>query len=111
MTNLNETIAKARGWTVHVRNDEYGVVETWHTPKGTPSIYNRRPDFEHDANLYMQLFMEMSKCGRIFIEDLEDGDWLVAYIDNDDCSPFGIADTIGTAICLAWLRTNGVEVE
>ena len=106
MTDLNTAIAVSKGWKCHTTNDEFGINETWFTPRNTPSIYNRIPDYEHDANLYMALFEEMPNASLKHHNDLY---YCRVYVDgNLEC--WSSADTIGTAICLAYCKLKGIEV-
>ena len=125
MTDLNTAIAVSKGWKCHTTNDEFGINETWFTPRNTPSIHNHIPDYEHDANLYMALFEEMGQE----TDTHEPYDLHIDFIDRsyqcsvvehgydyakdrDNYCPIvvRIADTIGTAICLAYCKLKGIEV-
>ena len=65
------------------------------------------PDYEHDANLYMALFEEMkSHCKRVDLGWKVDHYFCIAY----DYAAVAHADTIGTAICLAFCKLKGIEV-
>jgi len=117
MTNLNTAIAVSKGWKCHTTNDEFGINETWFTPRNTPSIYNRIPDYEHDANLYMSLFEEMSS--EFFLLTLMQHDYDNKTIitgdyrqgHNENIPQFIVeSQPIGTAICLAYAKWKGIEV-
>lgn len=103
MNDINTAIAKYKGWT-----PENGLkLPVQHTI----TIENGLclpPDFEHDARLYMALFEEMkSHCKRVDLGWKVDHYFCIAY----DYAAVAHADTIGTAICLAYCKLNGLECE
>jgi len=66
------------------------------------------PNYEHDANLYMGLFIEFP-VGTTLTKTL-DG-YLVRNPGSESVDPFAqLADAIGTAICLAYCKLKGIEV-
>ena len=130
MTNLNEVIAKAKGWDLKHGEPVYFEVNfedgdgadgfecpRCHKPE---SMCKNEPcflDYQGDANLYMQLFEEMSSeffSLNIMQHDYNNkttiiGDYRQGHGEN---IPQFVVESqpIGTAICLAWLKMKGIEI-
>jgi hypothetical protein len=103
MTDLNAAIAKYKGWEYFQNINLWELVVDGYTRLQS----DNPPDYEHDANLYMALFEEMkSHCKRVDLGWKVDHYFCIAY----DYAAVAHADTIGTAICLAFCKLKGIEV-
>jgi hypothetical protein len=128
MTDLNTAIAAFKGWEYSARGFDLGAGSDMNFPyrnKLTGKFSAGCPDFQRDANLYMELFEEMGQeTDEHEPYDVHltfmDGSFTVAIVargydyEADDYTYNSIAsvdgDTIGTAICLAYCRLKGIEV-
>jgi hypothetical protein len=104
MTDLNTAIAKYKGWT-----PENGLkLSVEHIIRVENGLF-LPPDFERDARLYMALFEEMPRPAlrkwgnRWYCMPDMDRSSKVQWVEYD-------ADTIGTAICIAYAKWKGIEV-
>ena len=94
-TELNEAIAKKKGWTK--KNVEPApFITTWHHENGDIELYC--PDFTHDRGLAMELLEEMPTP---MLKRSVEGDWI--------CGNFNLqhGDTPQRAIAEAWLKWKG----
>ena len=101
---INAILAKAKGWT---RDGQNG----WLLYKGIAIIDAKftLPDYQGDANLYMQLFEEMPNPILRKWNDI----WLCIPESRKSMIIESIeieATTIGEAVCLAWLKMKGIEI-
>ena len=110
MTDLNTAIVDFKGWK------SFGnyCVAPWVQYDSDENIINHsvdKPDYEHDANLYMALFEEMAKDGDV---DLDFTNFLneykVHFFTNSGNRGGAIGKSIGTAICLAYCKLKGIKV-
>ena len=108
MTDLNTAIVDFKGWK------SFGnyCVAPWVQYDSDENIINHsvdKPDYEHDANLYMALFEVMPRPAlrkwgnRWYCMPDMDRSSKVQWVEYD-------ADTIGTAICLAYCKLKGIKV-
>jgi hypothetical protein len=112
MTDLNTAIAKYKGFYQIDTKDEDGTKgKLWvNDNKDIPWWeHGKLPNFKGDANLYMALFEEMPRPAlrkwgnRWYCMPDMDRSSKVQWVEYD-------ADTIGTAICLAFCKLKGIEV-
>jgi len=113
MRDINAKIAAFKGWKYEkpwIRN-EYNA-GCWRQYLGKEQIGflggDDAPDFKGDARLYMALFEEMPHP----ILRRFDGFWLCIPESRKSMIIESVeieADTIGTAICLAYMRLHGLE--
>jgi hypothetical protein len=131
--DINTVIAIHQGWKFEppiIRNEHNKGY--WHKfDTSGKRIYGQLspenpPDYEHNERLYMELFEEMANdgyCPALLFDD--NGRWAVSTDGTqtlnfespcDVNTSFFVAkenwkDTIGTAICLAYIKLNGLECE
>jgi len=109
MTDINTAIAEFKGWKwrEHKIAEWDGSHAFGWFESDDDLLPGTVPDFEHDARLYMALFEEMD------FPDLYKN-WNDKRICDANCmiskDTFIEADTIGTAICLAYAKWKGIEV-
>ena len=113
MTDLNTAIAKYK----HICKNHYKGYD-FPVFVFNDAIWKIPPDYEHDANLYMALFEEMSS--EFFLLSLMQHDYDNKTIitgdyrqgHNENIPQFVVeSQPIGTAICLAYCKLNGLECE
>lgn len=101
MTNINEVIAKSKGYVFEHEN-----------PLFILDAKKDCPDYLNDARLYMALFEEMATQGVEPSLRFDDAlGWMVDWQPQNETS-LGerlISDTIGIAICLAYMKLHGLE--
>jgi hypothetical protein len=105
MTDLNTAIANFKGKDGYDKHFSRYKELGW--MKGAETIYENRPkDFEHDARLYMALFEEMESPT---LYKSWNKKWVcVVNVLGVDGKPVQ-CESIGTAICLAYCKLNGLE--
>lgn len=109
MTNLNEVVAMHKGWKREKELQGLSVErDIWISPKAMFS-FPTPPDYQGDARLYMALFEEMANTySRIFLQKRITDGWVVIGLTHTNMYNTQ-GDTIGTAICLAYMRLHGLE--
>lgn len=117
--NLNEAIAKSNGW---IKHQVEGICDDWLDPDNNWQV--DVPDYLNDARLYMGLFEEMRNSGfefRLESDTTGSGEAIYTVVileQRNDTNGTGwglrVISTqysIGTAICLAYCKLNGLECE
>lgn len=115
MTNLNEIIAKAKGWKFDHRESGDVFLKT---PEGKHLLNCGFElfDYLNDARLYMRLFEEIlfdsTYYGIRIIPHYEEKSITIEFESKDHESVRFICDSesIGEAICRAWLCWKGIEI-
>lgn len=110
--NINETIAKHKG--IKART----ICLTSYPPK----YINDEPDYEHDPRLYMALLDEIKKTGfefRLESDTTGSGEGIYTAVileQRNDTNGTGwglrvisTQSSIGTAICMAYIKMKGLE--
>jgi len=122
MTDINEVIAKSKGWRRPTEN-ECAPFDGW-INENTHYTSKELPDYLNDARLYMGLFEEIKKTGfefRLESDKTGSGEGIYTAVileQRNDTNGTGwglrvisTQSSIGTAICLAYCRLNGLECE
>ena len=84
---LNQSVAKEKFW-----ENEKWLSETFF------------PDYDSNPTLYMQLFEELCQYDNYCIEKTSNAFVVTPVNPESDEFPAGAADTVGEAICIAWLE-------
>jgi hypothetical protein len=114
---MSERIAKARGWKFNSNNS---CSFSWSLKKELGMVYQEScPNYFDDPRFYVELFEEMKKDG-VRLEYTWNHDltpvreqWYVSF-PNWNVEKRGIqasSDSIGEAICKAWLQWKGIPYE
>ena len=111
MDDINAIIAKHKGWNTKQILQGLSVEQTiWISPHGMHCLAEELPDFEHDPRLYMALFEEMPANTKLvkYEEYCSANLMYKCEIPNIETD---VEFSIGTAICLAYMRLHGLECE
>ncbi|GAG21120.1 unnamed protein product [marine sediment metagenome] len=106
MSDINDCIAKAKGWTLYIATGEWaGPSRIWADPDGFPGMH---PDFTGTLEGVAGMMREMGQAwGLHFIEDIDK--W--CYYDH--VGPGGLfysdVDRPGDCVGEAWLSVLGKE--
>jgi len=109
MTDLNTAIALSKGYKFGQPVSGMNRDIWYETFPDSGWFETKCPDYEHDARLYMALFEEMPRPAlrkwgnRWYCMPDMDRSSKVQWVEYD-------ADTIGTAICIAYAKWKGIEV-
>ena len=116
MTDINELVAKENGIDVTRKHNlpniggemdgtwcVYCFQHIFSGDKNNPCV----PDYLHDANLYMGLFEEMAKDNMSLVL-AKNGLILWECVFGENFEDFEVGDTIGEAVCRAWLAWKGI---
>jgi len=110
VTDLNTAISVSKGWTYTKKCEFYSWV-LYNEKNVRIDSGNDKPDYEHDANLYMALFEEMCKEGYANLDFNNNlNEYKVHFYTISEKRGGAISRTIGTAICLAYCKLKGIEV-